>query len=1211
MRRAMAKHRTAGHGPWRKRLSRLVRRGALGWQVGGFALRQGFLRRIMAAMAMGLVAQRGHLVTWVPVFFGLGIAVYFHLPREPAPWLIGFAVVLLPSGLVLARVLPLSLAPFGLGLTLIAAGGLTALVRAHVVAAPVLDFRYYGPVQGRVVEIDRSSGDQLRLTLDRVVLDRMDPDDTPAKVRVTLSQGPPAVMAQSGDVVILTAHLSPPNGPVEPGDFDFRMQAWFEGLGAVGYTRSPVLRLMPSEDHLDLWVARTRYTLSQGLQLYVRGDPGGLAAAVMTGDRAGLSQGASDAMRDANLYHLVSISGMHMGMLVAIIFAATRGGLALVPYAALHWPLKMVAALVALPAALFYLLLAGRDVATERAFVMSAVMLGAILCDRQAVSLRVVALAGLGVLALRPEALFNAGFQMSFAAVVALVAVFQRVSALRGQLTAWRWLMPTVMLLLSSLVAGLATAPYAAAHFNRVAHYGLIANLLAVPVMGFVVMPAAIFMGLSAPFGVTEPARSLIAWGSGWIVWVSSVIAGWEGAVSLVARPPNVVLPLITFAGLMLCLWQGRGRWLGVPLALCALGFWGYAARPALLIAQSGGIVGVMGPEGRALSRPDGEAFTAQNWRDNDGDSRPQSLQLDGMNVQGRLAEGDIGGLRLIALRGQAALAALPACGGADILVSSVVVDDPRPCLVLDPRRLALSGAIAGYATPEGVRLVTAAGLSGQRLWTGPPARGRTSRCDQPATTTKCASSCRRIFCGVKSDCRSIAADQPDQTALHAHLIFTVKAGLICGVGRFQSDHLVLAAIMFQRGFLFFDQGHDNIAIISVRGFADHDDIAIIDACVDHRIAAHFQRVMIPTPDHALRHGDVVRNLGNRGDRHTCGDAAHHGQFKRRGDCRGKSLFRHDSRGSGSGGCHRTGGFACQGFGHFDNFNRAGAVGKAADKSALFQGGDQPMDARFRPQIKRILHFIEGGGDAVTRQTGIDEFQQIVLLFRQHNGHFPKVFGNCSCTVLPLCQASCIKCNLLCLSRQRNDRDHLARSRPRVMGGLHDQHIGIGQHRKQRGILTVKQHHPLGCHAGALVMFARPVCRQITGQRHHLAGRRSRGKALHRAQKRQHEDRATNHRTHRISGQSQHQLAFTFSSHQRLARTHGNLVEGGSETGGPRSRCDQIVIADRSPADRHHQIGPFGEGETLRQSLHPVLGDGQDAGLRARLAQHRLQPISV
>ena len=672
-------------------------------------------------IAAGLLAQRGHLVTWVPVFFGLGIAVYFHLPHEPDLWLVLLAVVMLPSGIALGRIMPPAVAPLGIGLTLIAAGGLTALVRAHVVAAAVLDHRYYGPVQGRVVEIDRSASDALRLTLDRVVLDRIAPEATPARVRVTLSQGPPAVMPQTGDVVILTANLSPPNGPVEPGDFDFRMQAWFEGLGAVGYTRTPVLRLMPGTETLDLWVARTRYALSQRLQGHVPGDPGGLAAAVMTGDRAGLSQGASDAMRDANLYHLVSISGMHMGMLVAIIFAATRRVLALVPYAALHWPLKKIAALVALPAALFYLLLAGRDVATERAFVMSAVMLGAVLIDRQAISLRVVALAGFGVLVLRPEALFSAGFQMSFAAVVALVAVFRNLSALRPASRGWRWLMPTVMLLLSSLVAGLATAPYAAAHFNRVAHYGLIANLLAVPVMGFVVMPAAIFLGLTAPLGWTEPARSLIDWGSWWILWVSAVIAGWEGAVSLVPRPPAVVLPLITFAGILLCLWQGRGRWWAVPLALCALALWSFGSRPPLLIAQSGGIVGVMGPDGRAFSRAEGEVFTAENWRDNDGDMRPQAEPLRGMDVLGRRAEARIAGLHLLALRGEAALDAIDGCGGADILVSSVAVEGARPCLVLDPRILARSGAIAGYVTPEGLRLVTAADLAGQRLWTGRP----------------------------------------------------------------------------------------------------------------------------------------------------------------------------------------------------------------------------------------------------------------------------------------------------------------------------------------------------------------------------------------------------------------------------------------------------------------------------------------------------------
>ncbi len=203
----------------------------------------------------------------------------------------------------------------------------------------------------------------------------------------------------------------------------------------------------------------------------IPGDAGGLAAAVMTGDRSGLSQEANDAMRASNLYHLVSISGTHMAMLVAFVFGFIRYGVALVPPLALRVSAKKIAAVVALPIAAAYLVLAGRDMATERAFVMVAAMLVAILLDRQAITLRSVAIAAFIVLGLRPEALVNPGFQMSFAASVALVAAF---GALRvaPALARRGWVGAVGLLLFSSLVAGLATAPFAAAHFNRVAHLG-------------------------------------------------------------------------------------------------------------------------------------------------------------------------------------------------------------------------------------------------------------------------------------------------------------------------------------------------------------------------------------------------------------------------------------------------------------------------------------------------------------------------------------------------------------------------------------------------------------------------------------------------------------------------------------------------------------------------------------------------------------------
>ena len=669
-----------------------------------------------------LLAQRGSLFLWTPVALALGIGAYFALRVEPPGGALAVAVL---AGLALALTaarLGDALAPFALGLAVALGGFALAGARANWVAAPTLEFRYYGPVQGRIVEVDRAQSDVPRITLDRVVLDDVAPTRTPARVRLSLQGEQRWLDPVPGTVVILTGHLSPPNGPSEPGDFDFRRMAWFEGLGAVGYTRNPVLLLALPPQSTDLWLSQLRLRLSAAVQDRVAGDAGGLAAAVMTGDRSGISEAANQVMRDSNLYHIVSISGMHMGMLVAMVFGLVRAGVALIPPLALRVSGKKLAAAVALPVAAFYLALAGRDVATERAFVMAAVMLVAILLDRQALTLRSVAIAALLVLTLRPEALTNPGFQMSFAAVTALVAAYQALAKL-PQATDWRWRIAVWVgaLVLSSLVAGLSTAPFAAAHFNRVAHYGLLANLLATPAMGLLVMPGGVLMAVLGPLGLDQPAIWMVQAGTHWILWVSQWVAGMDGSVSAVIAPPAAVLPLITMGGLFVLLWRGQARWGGLALPLLALLLWVRTERPVLLIADSGGLLGVMTDAGRVLSKPRGDGFAANNWLENDGETVGQEAAAGRaiLSVGERLWLAEVAGMPILQVGGVAALASLTGCNGAAILITNEDAGAGRPCLVLDPRALRDTGAIAGHIHDGRLYLVTVAEVSGHRLWTG------------------------------------------------------------------------------------------------------------------------------------------------------------------------------------------------------------------------------------------------------------------------------------------------------------------------------------------------------------------------------------------------------------------------------------------------------------------------------------------------------------
>lgn len=679
---------------------------------------------MLAGIDRVLLTQRGHLFPWVPVCFALGIGGYFLAPAEPGPLHYAGLAGLVVSGAVLALRWPGGWSALAWAVAVVALGVCVAGLRAHRVAAPVLPMpHYWGPVEGRVVALDRSASDAVRVTLDHVRLSGVAPVARPARVRVSL-HGPDPPHLWPGQRVMTTARLMPPQGPVEPGGFDFRRHSWFLGLGAVGYTRMPVLTAAPPRAGGELWLARLRMAAADRVRAVLPGDVGGFAAAVTTGDRSTVGRDALDALRGSNLAHLLAISGLHMGLLAGFVFAALRGAMAVVPALALRWPTRKLAACGALIAAAGYLALSGGNVATERAFVMTAVMLCAIVVDRRAISLRAVAMAALIVLTLRPEALTGPGFQMSFAATTALVAVF---GALRD--SGWRmrpaWAAPVLGVVLSSAVAGLATAPVSAAHFNTMSHYGLIANLLSVPVMGMLVIPAAVLAAVLAPLGLETVGLVPMGWGLGWILTVAQEVSSLEGARGQVVSPPGAVLPMLALGALWVILWQGRARWAGIVPAAVALVLWSQAERPEILIDAGGGLVGVMTDEGRALSKPRGAGFVARVWLENDGDAGDQETAAARWpGPAGPVRRMMLGETEIVHVIGKRGASAFDACAPRQLVVASVPLEARGGCRVLDPAALRQTGSVA---LRKGA-LTTTQDRAGARLWNSPPARRRAMR---------------------------------------------------------------------------------------------------------------------------------------------------------------------------------------------------------------------------------------------------------------------------------------------------------------------------------------------------------------------------------------------------------------------------------------------------------------------------------------------------
>ena len=328
-------------------------------------------------------------------------------------------------------------------------------------------------------------------------------------------------------------------------------------------------------------------------------------------------------------------------------------------------PTKKIAAVAALIVGAGYLALSGGNVATEQAHIMVAVMLLAVLLDRRALTLRAVAIAATIVLVIQPEALIGLGFQMPFTAITALVIVF-------GQMRLWnlkrlpKWTQPILSVITSSAVAGLATAPFAAAHFKQIAHYGLIANIFSVPLMGILVLPAMVLAVCLAPFGLGSVGLWTAAVGLQWILAVAGQVAGMEGALCQVIVPHWIVLPLIGFGLLHLALWQGAMRWAGVAVFGAAIVIWMQVERPSVLIADNGALIGVLGQDGRALSRAMGSGFVAGIWLENDGNpvDQARAAARRGFAKEGRIIRFAIGDWSVLHVSGKTALAAMTGCGG-------------------------------------------------------------------------------------------------------------------------------------------------------------------------------------------------------------------------------------------------------------------------------------------------------------------------------------------------------------------------------------------------------------------------------------------------------------------------------------------------------------------------------------------------------------------
>ncbi|WP_203294345.1 ComEC/Rec2 family competence protein [Maricaulis parjimensis] len=463
-----------------------------------------------------------------------------------------------------------------------------------------------------------------------------------------------------GDWISVRAVVEPPRQAVMPGGYDGAFQAYFQRLAATGYAvetarAGPVL---VSDDPLlaaRQGLARFRASLADHIRHRLPGRSGGVAAALLSGDRSGIDRADVEALRAAGLGHLLAISGLHMALLAGGLFFAIRAGLAgFTRWSRAHDPARP-AALLALIAALAYLLLSGAAIPTQRAFIMTAAMLGAVILRRRALSFHTLAMAVLLVLMLRPEAILSPGFQMSFAAVTALMATAQAWQARRQPRTRFsdRGVVRDFLggLATTSLVAGLATGGFAAFHFHRMASFGLAGNLMVMPVFSLLVMPAGILGLCLMPFGLDAVPLWIMGWGIDRVLDVSHWVASWPGALQPLAGAPGWVLAVYTAGFLVLLLTTRRNRLVGLCLMGMAGLAWAQHAPADIFITGQGVVVTRDTPSGDwQVSDARRDRFAVRVFLESVAETERPGRAVQACDQQGcRLDAGD-GALRIVHL---------------------------------------------------------------------------------------------------------------------------------------------------------------------------------------------------------------------------------------------------------------------------------------------------------------------------------------------------------------------------------------------------------------------------------------------------------------------------------------------------------------------------------------------------------------------------------
>jgi len=656
-------------------------------------------------------AERGRFIPWLPVWMGVGVLAYFAQTTEPPAWA-GAAVsaaaalvTLAARRRIVARAVTLC--------ALFAALGFCSAQMATWRALPIDLLPRNATMLAGVVRSVEALPEGRRVTLDQVQLPGQ---ELARRIRVKLKAGDQTALA-AGDLVRLRAMLRPPAGPTYPGAWDLQRDAFFNGLGAYGTALGVVEVLEQAPPEGTAWVQALRDGVARRVMAGVPGPAGAVAATLLTGGTAAIPATDRSAFRDSGLAHLLAVAGLHIGIVMGLVMAATRYGLALSERAALFWPCKAIAAGAALRGA-GYLLLTGAHLPILRSFAMACLVTLGVMLGRRALSLRGLALAALVLMVLSPHEVVGVSFQMSFSAVLALIAGYEALRPVLMRLYHRRILSHVVALVLTSLLAGSASAAYGAYHFGHFQLYFILSNVAAVPMTAFWVLPWGLAALALMPLGLEHVALVPMGWGVEGLLWIARTVAALPEATMPVPHLATWGLAVFSLGLAWLGIWRSRARLLGVPVM--ALGLLSPVVTPPPDVLMSPDARVIAFKSGPYWLQAHGRApFVTDSWQNYL--ARPLEPIRAGLPPEcaGNACRFDTpaGPVLLMRDKGRAD------CAGVVLLISAEPGRDvcPRGVRYLDRFSVWRDGAIAVWLTAQGAVVLTDRQFRGDRPWVPPP----------------------------------------------------------------------------------------------------------------------------------------------------------------------------------------------------------------------------------------------------------------------------------------------------------------------------------------------------------------------------------------------------------------------------------------------------------------------------------------------------------